>query len=59
MLCLTREPYETVRIGDSITVVVTKIRGNKVQLGFIAPEGVKILRGELEDRDPPEERTVA
>ncbi|MBL9085257.1 MAG: carbon storage regulator [Planctomycetales bacterium] len=49
MLVLTRKVGERIRVGESIDVVVTEIRGDKVRLGFEAPPEVKILREELID----------
>lgn len=45
-LVMKRKMGETLNIGESI-VVVNRIRGNEVSLGVLAPEYVKILRGEL------------
>jgi carbon storage regulator len=47
MLVLTRKPGEKVLIGDGINVTVTEVQGNKVRLGFDAPDDVRILRAEL------------
>ncbi|MEM7473508.1 MAG: carbon storage regulator [Planctomycetota bacterium] len=48
MLVLTRKTQETIQVGDSVTIHVTRIKGNKVQLGIEAPTDVRILRGELD-----------
>ena len=61
MLVLSRKTDERIRIGNDITIVVTQIKGNRVTLGIEAPDGVHILRGELEnvanefkqDKQPP------
>jgi carbon storage regulator CsrA len=60
MLVLTRKIGERIRIGDDITLVVTKMAGNRVTLGIEAPKDVRIVRGELEQfidafRDSEEE----
>jgi carbon storage regulator len=47
MLVLTRKPGEKVVICNGITVTVVEVTGNKVRLGFDAPDLVRILRGEL------------
>lgn len=47
MLVLTRKPGEEVIIGDGIRVAVVGVQGNKVRLGFTAPEDVPIRREEL------------
>jgi len=48
MLVLSRKIGEKLIIGDNITVVVSKIAGNRVTLGIEAPGDVRIVRGELE-----------
>ena len=47
MLVLTRKLNEKVRIGDSITVTVLRMKGKAVRLGIEAPHDVNVLRGEL------------
>ena len=47
MLVLTRKPGEKVVIGNGITVTVVEVQGNRVRLGFDAPDQVRILRAEL------------
>jgi len=47
MLVLSRKPGEKVLIGDSITLTVVSINGNRVRLGIEAPGDVSILRSEL------------
>jgi carbon storage regulator len=56
MLVLSRKPGEKVVIGNGITVTVVEVTGNKVRLGIVAPEQVRILRAELlggQDRPVP------
>lgn len=56
MLILTRKEYESTVIrcpnGETIEVVHcgTRNGGRQTKFGFIAPEGYKILRGELLDQ---------
>lgn len=47
MLVLSRKPGEKLVIGNDITVKVVEIKGNRVRLGFDAPDDVRILRAEL------------
>lgn len=47
MLVLSRKKDEVIMIGESIVVTVVDIRGNKVRLGFNAPQGVGIWRNEI------------
>jgi carbon storage regulator len=47
MLALSRKPGEQVVIGNTITLTVVEVRGDRVRLAFDAPEQVRILRAEL------------
>lgn len=47
MLVLSRKVGEKLQIGDGITVIVTRIAGNRVTLGVTAPQDVRIVRSEL------------
>lgn len=47
MLVLSRNKDQGVRIGKDIRVVVVDIRGDKVKLGFTAPDEVSIHRDEV------------
>ena len=49
MLVLSRKKDEKIVIGDSITLMVIEIRGDKVRLGIEAPRDVKVVRGELKE----------
>ncbi len=50
MLILSRQLDEQVLIGDDIIVTVMAIRGDRVRLGFAAPESIHIDRAEHRDR---------
>lgn len=53
MLILSRKATETIVLQTSdgpVVITVTQIRGNQVGLGIVAPQSVRILRGELEVR---------
>ena len=54
MLVLSRKIGEQVVLGDSmcVTVTVLAIHGNRVRLGFSAPEDVSICREELLGENP-------
>lgn len=54
MLVLSRQAGEQIKIGDNITVIVSRIAGNRVMLAVEAPRDVHIVRGELKPL-PPEE----
>lgn len=49
MLVLSRKKNEWITIGDNVRLVVVEIRGDKVRLGFDAPDGVSIHRQEVYD----------
>lgn len=50
MLVLSRKVGDKLVIDGNITVEVVKIQGNRISLGIVAPSNVKILRGELTER---------
>lgn len=47
MLVLSRKQDEKIIIGDSITLMVVSIQGDKVRLGIDAPKHVTIHREEV------------
>ena len=47
MLVLSRKVGDKLVIDGNITVEVVRIHGNRITLGVVAPSDVKILRGEL------------
>ena len=47
MLVLTRRIDESLNIGDSISITILSIEGDKVKLGIKAPREVTILRQEI------------
>ncbi|MEX0715407.1 MAG: carbon storage regulator CsrA [Planctomycetaceae bacterium] len=49
MLVLSRKKDEKIIIGDSITLMVIEIRGDKVRLGIEAPKEVSVHRQEVYD----------
>ena len=51
MLVLTRKLHERIRIGDSIEITVVRLTGNIVRIGVAAPAEMKVLRGELTEKD--------
>lgn len=54
MLCLTRKIKDSIIINDNIKLTVLSVRGKQVKLGFEAPEGNKILRSEIVDKQKAE-----
>jgi carbon storage regulator len=60
MLVLSRKVGEKLVIGGNITVVVTRVAGNRVTLGIEAPQDVRVVRGELQpEREEASLRTRA
>jgi carbon storage regulator CsrA len=53
MLVLSRKEGERIVIGDNITLVVSKVNGNRVTIGIEAPRDLKVVRGELHDAALP------
>lgn len=49
MLVLSRKKDEKIVIGDSITLMVIEIRGDKVRLGIEAPADIPVHRQEVYD----------
>ena len=49
MLVLTRKLQESIRVGDSVTVTILRVKGNTVRVGIEAPDQVRIVRSELPD----------
>lgn len=47
MLILNRKENEEILIGKNIRVIVNRIGPNRVTLGIVAPDEVKVLRAEL------------
>jgi carbon storage regulator len=54
MLVLSRKVGEEVLIGDAIRVRILEVRGNRVKLGFTAPDDVRFLRLEVARLQPSE-----
>lgn len=52
MLCITRRLDDEIIINDTIRIKVIDITGNRVRLGFTAPDDVSIRRAEVMDTGP-------
>ncbi len=52
MLVLSRKTDQKIIIGSDIMITVVAVNGNRVKIGIQAPENVRILRSELENRGP-------
>ncbi len=49
MLVLTRKLNESIKIGDSIEIIVIEVKGEQVKLGVHAPKSIGVHRGEVYD----------
>lgn len=52
MLVLSRRVDESIEIGEGVKITITKIHGNRVNVGIDAPPEAKILRSEIRHRLP-------
>ena len=50
MLVLSRKHGEKIVIGDSITVTVVEVKGDRVRIGVTAPAEVAVHREEVQAR---------
>jgi carbon storage regulator len=50
MLVLTRNIQQSILVGSSIRITVTRIDGDQVKLGIEAPDDIVILREEIAPR---------
>lgn len=57
MLVLSRKVGERLVIGGNITVVISRVAGNRVTIGIEAPDDVRIVRGELQPQTQRETLT--
>jgi carbon storage regulator len=51
MLVLSRLRQQSIMIGHEIEIKVVEIIGDRVKLGFVAPDAVQILRREIYDKE--------
>lgn len=51
MLILARKKDQRLRIGEDIIITVTRLQGDRVQLGVEAPDDVRILREEVYQKE--------
>lgn len=50
MLILTRQPKQTIMVGDDISITVLEVHGNQVRIGINAPRNVTVDREEIYER---------
>jgi len=51
MLVLTRKQGEVIHVGEGVTIKVIKTGKGTVKIGIDAPTHVKVLRGELSEKE--------
>lgn len=51
MLVLSRGLGDTLVIGDDVRVTITEIQGQRIKLSIQAPDGVRIVRGEIHESE--------
>lgn len=51
MLVLSRKVGERLVIGDNVTIIISRIAGNRVTIAIEAPDDVRIRRGEIEPEE--------
>lgn len=59
MLVLTRKQGEQIQVGEGITVKVIKTGKGTVKIGIEAPAHVKVLRGELYEKEKGDSNETA
>lgn len=47
MLTITRHPGESLKVGDDVTIHISRIKSNQVAVSIDAPNDAAILRTEL------------
>ncbi len=47
MLVLSRQPGESIQLGDDVEITILEVRGSIVKIGIDAPKEVSIYRSEL------------
>jgi carbon storage regulator len=47
MLILTRKLGESIRIGDSIRITISDVKGKQIRIGIEAPDDVTVHREEV------------
>ena len=58
MLVLGRKASERILIGDDVELMVVSVHGDRVKLGFRAPQGVTIHREEVYERVKEERDSI-
>ncbi len=51
MLVITRQPGDSILIGEDIKVIILEVSGDKIKVGIDAPRSVRIMRSEVLDTE--------
>ncbi|TWU42845.1 carbon storage regulator [Novipirellula artificiosorum] len=51
MLVLSRKEGEQLLIGENIVLTINRISANRVAIGIEAPKDIRIVRGELDQKE--------
>ncbi len=51
MLVITRQPGDSILIGEDIKVIILEVSGDKIKIGIDAPRSVRIMRSEVLDTE--------
>ena len=50
MLVLSRKQEQSVMIGQNVKITVLEIKGSHVRLGITAPNSIKVVREEINNK---------
>jgi carbon storage regulator CsrA len=59
MLVLTRKASQQIQIGEGIVITILQVKGNTVRVGIEAPREVRVIRGELDQKNESADRDSA
>ena len=51
MLVITRQPGDSILIGEDIKIIILEVSGDKIKIGIDAPRSVRIMRSEVLDTE--------
>ncbi len=51
MLVISRQPGDSILIGDDIKVIILEVSGDKIKIGIEAPKSIRIMRSEVLDTE--------
>ena len=51
MLVITRQPGDSILIGEDIRIIILEVSGDKIKIGIEAPRSVRIMRSEVLDTE--------